>query len=234
VRRTIAEALRLYRLLFQRSVTAAAIVFAIDALLRLAGEATGGELAALLGVLAFVYSLAAPSLVQGALIEIVRNVHEGRPPERVLPLLELGRSRLWALVRGSFLYALGIFGGLLLLVIPGFVVLARWSLIPPLVVIEQMGVLDARRRSSELVRGQGVAVFWCLMFTLAIASAVPLAVGLGRVSFGSSIFISFVWSSLTAPLAAHVLSVVYYRLADPSRPVIDPDVLGWQSVWEGE
>ena len=49
----------------------------------------------------------------------------------------------------------------------------------------------------------------------------------------TSILFSFVWSSLTAPFEAHVLSVVYYRLTDPERPVIHEDVARWQSVWAG-
>jgi hypothetical protein len=49
----------------------------------------------------------------------------------------------------------------------------------------------------------------------------------------ASILFSFVWSSLTAPFEAHVLSVVYYRLTDPERPVIHEDVRHWRSVWVG-
>ncbi len=44
----------------------------------------------------------------------------------------------------------------------------------------------------------------------------------------------FIWRSLTAPFEAHVLTVIYYRLADPQRPVIEPAVLHWRSVWRGE
>jgi len=42
----------------------------------------------------------------------------------------------------------------------------------------------------------------------------------------------FVWNSVTAPFTAHVLTVIYYRLTDPERPVIHEDLLGWSSVWE--
>ena len=49
----------------------------------------------------------------------------------------------------------------------------------------------------------------------------------------ASILFSFVWSSLTAPFEAHVLSVLFYRLTDPERPVIHEDVARWRSVWAG-
>jgi hypothetical protein len=32
---------------------------------------------------------------------------------------------------------------------------------------------------------------------------------------------------------AHALSVLYYRLVDPQRPAIDPQVRTWPSVWAG-
>jgi len=44
--------------------------------------------------------------------------------------------------------------------------------------------------------------------------------------------VTFVWNSLAAPFDAHVLTVLYYRVTDPARPVIHPDVLHWKSVWE--
>jgi hypothetical protein len=44
---------------------------------------------------------------------------------------------------------------------------------------------------------------------------------------------AFVWTSLTAPFAAHVLTVIYYHLTDPARPVIHDDVFTWPSVWGG-
>jgi hypothetical protein len=49
----------------------------------------------------------------------------------------------------------------------------------------------------------------------------------------TSILFSFAWSSLTAPFEAHVLSVLFYRLTDPERPVIHEDVARWRSVWAG-
>lgn len=44
---------------------------------------------------------------------------------------------------------------------------------------------------------------------------------------------AFAWATVTAPFSAHVLAVVYYRLADPERPVIHEEVGRWRSVWAG-
>jgi len=39
-----------------------------------------------------------------------------------------------------------------------------------------------------------------------------------------------VLSALAVPFQAHALSVLYYRLVDPQRPAIDPQVRTWPSV----
>ena len=63
--------------------------------------------------------------------------------------------------------------------------------------------------------------------------SVGLTLGFSHVSFGIHTFSAFVWSSLTAPYEAHILTVLYSRFADPKAPVIHPDVRSWCSVWEG-
>ena len=72
-----------YRLLFRRSVMVAAVVYLAIAAL----EVTNGTFAAVLGRLAL---LGGPVLVQGALVLIVQNVHEGQRP---LEIVQLGGGR---------------------------------------------------------------------------------------------------------------------------------------------
>ena len=42
---------------------------------------------------------------------------------------------------------------------------------------------------------------------------------------------SFVWSTLTAPFSVHLFTVIYYRITDPKRPVIDDSVSSRISLW---
>jgi hypothetical protein len=123
--------------------------------------------------------------------------------------------------------------GALLLIIPGLIVLARWSLLAPLVVLERAGVREASTRSTALVEGRTGIVLACVVSVFVLTDWFPWALHFGHVGFGTATFLTFAWSTLTAPFAAHALTVVYYRLADPGRPVIDPVVLTWKSVWEG-
>lgn len=229
----LSDALSIYKLLFQRSVTAAAVVYAAIALVEIVHHAATGAAAQALALVAFALSLAGPLIVQGGLVEIVRNVHEGRPPADIAGLFKRGGQRFWPLLGAAFLYGFGVAFGALLLLVPGLIVAARWSLIVPLVMLEGRGVGDARRRSSELVKGQTGRVLCCVIVTYLVPG---LAAGIlisSHLSFATSTFLIFLWSSVTAPFQAHVLTVVYYRLSDSGRPVIHPAVAGWRSVWEG-
>jgi hypothetical protein len=230
---TLRDALRVYRLLWSRSVLVAASVYALVAVVELVEHATSGAAAAVLALLTAAVSLAGPALVQGALIGVVRNVHEGRAPESVQKLLGDARARMGRLIGASFVYAFGILGGLLLFIVPGLIVVARWSLMPAVVMLEGKSVGEARRRSRDLVGGHSIAVFMCIFVSGVIAVAPSVALLAARTSFGTSTFVEFVWSALTAPFVAHVLTVIYYRRSDAARPVIDPAVLQWKNVWEG-
>ncbi len=164
---------------------------------------------------------------------IVRNVHEGVVPEKIGTLLGMSGARFWELLGAAILYGLCVLGGLILFVIPGLIVLARWSLLAPLIVLENCGVGEARRRSSSLVKGQGRTVLLCVLATWLIQAPVYVALSAGGLGYGTQTFLTFLASALTAPFTAHVLTVIYYRLSDPDRPIIHPSVSRWRSIWDG-
>lgn len=230
---TVADGLRVYRLLFPRSVTTAAVVYAAIAVLQLGQHSTSSGLSAFLGLVASLGLFAGPLLVQGALVELVRSVHEGRTPERIRSILGVSRKRFWPLVWTSLYYTFGVLLRLLLLVVPGLIAAARWSLMVPVVVLEGQGASAARARSSQLVQGQTGRVLGCLAVSYVVTLAPSVAVLLSDLGFGTATFLDFAIASLAAPLTAHLSTAIYYRLADPGRPVIHPRVLGWDSVWEG-
>ena len=69
-----------------------------------------------------------------------------------------------------------------------------------------------------------------------ITALVPDAILLPIFGFGTSkieIVIAAIVAAFTAPYSAHFLSVLYYRLTERERRVIDPSVRGWPSVWKG-
>jgi hypothetical protein len=232
-----ADALDVYRLLFRRSVVTAAIVFTIvEALDYLADIPSGTGAKVVLGLVAVVLDFAGPVVVQGALVEIVRNVHEGRRPKSIEHLYESALRRAHSLLWAAIVYALGIVFGLILLVVPGLLAAARWCLMAPIIVLENQRGGDALARSSSLVRGRTGTVLGIVFLTFLIVEITSsLGIGVRFIDLPEPLafILDVVTGALTAPFEAHVLTVIYYRLTDPERPVIHPDVRTWASVWEG-
>jgi hypothetical protein len=189
-----------------------------------------------LGFVSSALGFLGPVLVQGALVQIVRNIHEGRRPERIRALYREAGGRLPSLFWASIVYGFGVVIGLILLIVPGLLAAARWCLMAPLIMLEGERAGPARRRSSELVRdGHTGSVMGIVVLTYVLLSMPFFAFALANLASGgwvSHYLLSFLWSSVSAPFAAHVLTVIYYRLTDPERPVIHEDVSTWNSVWE--
>jgi hypothetical protein len=233
----LGDAWRVYVLLFRRSVMVAAVVYLAIAAL----EVTSGTAATVLGELA---SFGGPVLVQGALVLIVRNVHEGQRPEEIAELGRRAGRRFLSLLGASILYVLGVAFGLVALIVPGLLAASRWCLMAPAIMLEGRTTFRALDRSRAVVRGVGTklgdqtwSVFGVVLSVFVLTELIYWGVELPlfgyRSSSDSRIVVTAVISTLTAPYTAHVLSVIYYRLTDPDRPTIDPNVHRWPSVWKG-
>jgi len=105
----------------------------------------------------------------------------------------------------------------------------------PLIMLEDADAREARHASSSMVRGKTATVLgaWIVAFLVTIVVPTSFAVRQDVGGLELALF-DFAWSSLTAPYYAHVLTVIYYKLADPDQPVIHPDVAAWKSVWNDE
>jgi hypothetical protein len=209
----LGEAFALYRRLFRRSVVVAGLIFAVVALAQALAARSGTAVALFVSLL---LSLVGGLLVQGALVEVVRDLREGRPPAPVNEYYDRTRGRLGTLVGASIAYGFGVLVGFLLLVIPGLIAIARWSLIVPLVMIEKLGWRDAFRRSSELVRGQTGRVL-----ALVVIADIIVAVVSSFFSFLPGFVGAWVGGTvagaIAVPFEAYVLTVLYYRLSERER-----------------
>jgi hypothetical protein len=227
------QAWALYRRLFVRSMLMGGVVFGSVRLL----EALAGRSGAvrLTGLLALVLAVFGTALVQGGLVEIVRGLHhDGDDDASVVDVLGRAGGRTPTLVGVSLLMGLGIGVGLVLLVVPGLVLATRWAIAVPVAMLEQTTARGALRRSREIVRGNGWNVFKVLFAVgvLTALAAVPLdlaSVDAGPLGWWVATTIA---SMLTAPYAAHALTVVYYALREPDRPVVLERGRRWQSVWD--
>ena len=228
------DAWDVYKLLFRRSVPLAALVYAfVEGVYRLAFNLDNHGARVAVALAAAVLFVAGPVLVQGALVEIVRNVHDAKRPESMASLLRLALRRVPSLFWASFVYGIGVLFGLLLLVFPGLLVASRWSLMAPLIMLEGESAGDARQRSRELVKPYTWPVLGVLALTFVVTTVITGL--LGRISDPAIVSwaISVAAAAVTVPFTAHVLTVIYYRITDPEHPVIHTTVGTWRSVWAG-
>lgn len=85
-------------------------------------------------------------------------------------------GRLYDLVVSAVVTTIGIVLGTIALVIPGLLLMARWGLVVPLVVLENAGWREALSRSNELVRGRTWSVVGIFVVLTLIAFAISIPV----------------------------------------------------------
>jgi hypothetical protein len=221
------EAWELYkRFLLQFFLTALVVFVVLDLISALANAAAGdsGAAAALWGLIALVVGVIGYFWVEGALVELVRDVRDGRADRSIGETFQAVQPRLPALIAAGLLAGLGILVGFILLIVPGLFLLTIWSMIVPVIVIEGSSAGDSFGRSREIVRGHGWTVFGLIIITfliVGIASAVIRLVFSPLPDFLETWLGGLVAHSLTVPFAAAALATAYFRLTE-SRAVETP------------
>jgi hypothetical protein len=223
----LGEAWNLYkRFLWQFFATALVVFAVLDLLSALADQAAGDSLAAgvLWGLVAAVIGVVGYFWVQGALVELVRDVQDGRADRTIGETYAAVRPRLPALIVAGVLAALGIGIGFLLLIVPGLFLLTIWSMLVPVIVLEGRTAGESFSRSREVVRGNGWNVFGLIFVTfllVLIASAVIRLVFAPLPDFLDAWLGSLVAHCLTIPFAAAALTTAYLRLTAPAAAITD-------------
>jgi hypothetical protein len=224
----LGEAWNLYTKFLGRFFMTALVVFAVlDLLSALAAKAAGDSLAAGLfwSLVAALIGIVGYFWVQAALVETVRDVRDGRADRTIGETFATVRPRLPAVIAAGIVAAIGIAIGLVLLIVPGLYLLTIWSMLIPVIVIEERRAGEAFTRSQDVVRGHGWQVFGLVLVTfllVAIASGVIRLVFAPLPEFLDVWLGSLVAHSLTVPFAAAALTTAYFRLtqgvAVPAEP----------------
>lgn len=177
-------------------------------------------------ILAAVISLIALFWVQGALVRAVDDVRDGRADLSLGQTFVRVRPQLTSIVVAGILAALGIFVGLLLLIVPGLVLLTWWIVIIPVIVLEGRSAGEAFSRSRELVRGFGWSVFGVIVLTILLFIAFRILLGLALLPFADwlqSFVTEIVAGTIVTPFVAVAWTLLYYRLrAAKEAPAAPP------------
>lgn len=211
--RVLAEAFSAYRDNLGPLLGSAVVVFGVfDFASTLLLETDFGLLMVLV-----LLNMAAQALYTAVVVKLVQGARKGTPENRMGSLLASIAPAIVPLFVFTFLYALGISLGFLLLVVPGLILMTIWSLGPPAIVVEGVGPIRAFRRSQDLVEEVGWSVFIVIFVTSVIVVGVGLALGaLGAEisdGFVSAYVSDVVASALATPIAALALATMYFQLS---------------------
>jgi hypothetical protein len=224
----LSESWALYKRFLKQFFLTALVVYAVlDLLAALANSAKGDSAAAgvFWGLIAAVIGIIGYFWVQGALVELVRDVRDGRADRTIGETYKAVQPRLAALIVAGILAGIGILIGLIVIIVPGLYLLTMWSMIVPVIVIEERSAGESFSRSREIVRGNGWRVFGLLIVTFLI---VGIASGLIQLVFAPLPNFLDVWlgslvaHSLTVPFAAAALTTAYFRLTASAPSVAAP------------
>jgi hypothetical protein len=166
-------------------------------------------------IIAALVSLVATFWVQGALVKAVDDVRDGRPDLSLGETFDAVRPQLPAIIVAGILAGLGIFLGLLLLIVPGLVLLTWWILIIPVIVLERVRAGESFSRSRELVRGYGWGVFGVIILTILLFIAFRIVLGLvlfPMPDWLQSFSTEIIAGTLATPFIAVAWTLLYYRL----------------------
>ena len=222
----LSEAFALYRRFFARFFLTAAAVFVVlnlfSAIAADAGADADDALAAFWGLVALVVALVGSLWVQGALTATVANVRDGSAEEDIESTYRRVRPTLIPLLLAGVLAGIGILIGFILLIVPGLILLTRWVLVTPAVVLERLGPTDALRRSWNLVRGHSWTAFGVIVVTLVI-SAIAQVIFVGVFAFLPDFLQNWIGglvaNSLVTPFVALAWTLMYFHLrGDSSTP----------------
>jgi hypothetical protein len=215
----ISETFSIYRQNVGALLGSAIVVFIVVGLLAGILQSAGGVI---LILLAGGVRLAGQVLYTGFVVKLVEDVRDGRRDLGVGDLFSAASPFILPLIGFGILFGIGVTIGFLLLVVPGLILITFWSVGAPAIVVEGIGPIDAFRRSWRLVRGDAWAVFGTLLVVLLIViviglvlSAIANPIGNGE---ASTWIASIVSTTITAPIFAIAVTVLYYELAGRTAP----------------
>jgi len=181
-----------------------------------AGASTGASDMMHIGVAAVVVWLLAivlSTLSQAVVLYGTFQDMRGRPV--VLgDALRVGLSRFFPLIGLAICSGIALLVGFLLLLVPGFILLAVWYVATPACVVERRGPIESMSRSADLTRGFRWKVFG-LIVVLALAQSIAggsLTAVVAKLSLTVNAVVLLVWGALFGAYSAIAVAVTYHDL----------------------
>jgi hypothetical protein len=219
------ETWTLYTRFFVRFFVIALIVFAVINLIyaflleTIDGDSTAGI--GMAGALALVATIIGGMWLTGALVHVVVDARDGTLDTTVGEAFARAKPFIGTLLLASLLAALGIIGGLILLVVPGIILAVRWSLVAPAVVLEQRAVKASLGRSNELVKGTSWTIFALVLIVGIIGGIASSLLQAAFSAFPPFFEIALgltIANAVVQPFSAIALTLAFLRLREARDP----------------
>jgi hypothetical protein len=178
-------------------------------------------------VIGLLLTIVAAFWLQAALVKAVEDVRDGRADMSLQETFNVAKPHLGSVIVAGILAGLGILIGLILLIVPGLFLMTIWAVIVPVIVLEGKSAGESFSRSRELVRGYGWGVFGVILLTILLLIGVEIVIGLVLSPLAGWLkgFVSNIVSgTLTAPVFAIVLTLLYFRLKAAKEPAAQEHV----------
>jgi hypothetical protein len=122
----------------------------------------------------------------------------------------------------SILYILGLLAGFIAIILPGLVIMARWSLAQPMMLARGDGVMQALGGSWERTKGNEFQIICAVLALFVVPFAIVIA---SSVMFGpeslTGIIVTQLFSSAMSALGA-AMGVALYGLMEAHRVTVSP------------
>ena len=164
-------------------------------------------------VLAWPFSLVGGVLPLAVLTRLTGDAYLGNEVSRANGF-RWGWKRFWAVLLAMILYGLAVMVGFVLLIIPGFIVIAVFFAVIPVVVLEQKGVDEAVGRSQALASGAWLRILG-IMSVLFLITFIPM-MGIQALTYGAlAVMAPGIFGPMVGQALANVIAVFLGALLTP-------------------
>jgi hypothetical protein len=138
-----------------------------------------------------------------------------RKPVSLAEAIRVAFSRFLPILGLAICAAFAVGFGLLLLIVPGYILLVMWYVAAPACVVERLGPFDSLKRSAVLTKGHRWAIFGMIMVVGIPAAIVGAVIGaaLGQTGNASLVMLgALIWGGVSGAFTAIVAVVAYHDL----------------------
>ena len=224
VGRILGEVFSLYRAHSGPLLVLAAAVFLpvafIGALLN-GSDAIGAAIAS--GII----SGPATLLYAGLAAPVVVAHRRGQPLPEPGDMMDFAQPVAGPLLHAGLLGLTGIIAGTILLIVPGLILLTIWAVVGPAIALERRDVIEAFRRSQELVRGNGWQVFGIVLLLIVMLTMAGLALqaaGEAVAGITGAFVMGWLAAVVLAPPEGLFVSVLFLDLGGSAEPARQAEV----------